>query len=61
MEQKKAQWILSDHLLYLETVFMAVFAVIVVITNKEITFETEHIGKLLEIQAEKDERNAEKK
>lgn len=58
---KKAQWILSDHLLSLETVFMAVFAVIVVNTNKEITFETEHIGKLLEIQAEKDERNAEKK
>lgn len=32
----------------IETVFVTIAAVIIVITNKEMFFETKHIGKLLE-------------
>ncbi len=40
----------------IETVFMALAAVVVVITNKEMFFETEHVGRLLEMQEKDDER-----
>ena len=45
----------------IETIFMTVFAAIVVITNKELFFETEHVGRLLEVQAEQEKNHAEKK
>lgn len=34
----------------IETIFIIISAVIVVLTNKKMFFETEHVGKLLEIQ-----------
>lgn len=34
----------------IETIFITIAAVIVVLTNKKMFFETEHVGKLLEIQ-----------
>ena len=40
----------------IETVFMALAAVVVVITNKEMFFETEHVGRLPEMQEKDDER-----
>ena len=40
----------------IETIFMALSAVVVVITNKEMFFETEHVGRLLEMQEKDDER-----
>ena len=40
----------------IETIFMALAAVVVVITNKEMFFETEHVGRLLEMQEKDDER-----
>lgn len=41
----------------IETVFVALAAVIVVITNKNMFFETAHIGRLLEAQEESDNEN----
>ncbi len=40
----------------IETVFMALAAAAVVITNKKLFFETDHVGRLLEIQEKEDER-----
>jgi hypothetical protein len=36
-------------------------AVIVVMTNKKMFFETDHVGRLLEMQLEEDEANEENK
>ncbi len=38
----------------IETVFVAIAAVIVVLTNKSLFFGTKHIGRLLEVQEEED-------
>ena len=38
----------------IETAFVAIAAVIIVLTNKKMFFETDHIGKLLEIQEQND-------
>lgn len=38
----------------IETAFVALAAVIVVLTNKKMFFETDHVGRLLEVQEEED-------
>ncbi len=40
----------------IETAFVAAAAVFVVATNKELFFETKHIGRLLEVQREEDDK-----
>ena len=40
----------------IETFVIAVAAVIIVLTNKDMFFETRHVGRLLELQAEDDNR-----
>ncbi len=40
----------------IETAFVAAAAVFVVVTNKELFFETKHIGRLLEVQREEDDK-----
>ena len=40
----------------IETIFIFLLAVIVVITNKQMFFETDHVGRLLEVQNEEDNR-----
>ncbi len=40
----------------IETFVIAVAAVVIVITNREVFFETKHVGRLLELQAEDDNR-----
>ncbi len=41
----------------IETLFVAILAVIVVLTNKKMFFETSHIGRLLEAQEDSDNEN----
>ncbi len=45
----------------IETIFIIIAAVIVVMTNKKMFFETDHVGRLLEMQLEEDEANEENK
>ena len=41
----------------IETVVMLAAAAVVIVFNKELFFGKEHIGRLLEVQAETDERS----
>lgn len=41
----------------IETIFLILVAVIIVLTNKEMFFETKHVGKLLETQLEHEKIN----
>ncbi len=41
----------------IQTIFVFIAAVAVVATNREMFFETDHVGRLLEIQNEEDSRN----
>ncbi len=40
----------------IETIFVAIAAAIVVLTNKKMFFETRHVGRLLEIQQEEEKK-----
>ncbi len=39
------------------SLFIFIAAIIVVLTNKKMFFETDHVGRLLELQLEEDEKN----
>ena len=40
----------------IETIFVFIAAVVIVLTNKKMFFETDHVGRLLEYQTEDEGR-----